>query len=142
MFIIAGEDLRNLNSTITINNPVEHKITLTIDYAFEVVGLPVTMQQAYDSLAKRGIAVVVGVSPTTAKVAVSSLSLVYEERVLTGSLYGSAAPKTEIPRLIDLYRTGSLKLDELLTRSYPIEEINQAYDALKSGETLRSVVTF
>ena len=71
-----------------------------------------------------------------------SLSLVYDERVLTGSLYGSAAPKTDIPRMIDLYRADSLKLDELLTRSYPIEEINQAYDALQSGETLRSVVTF
>ncbi len=71
-----------------------------------------------------------------------SLSLVYDERVLTGSLYGSAAPKTDIPRKIDLYRAGSLKLDELLTRSYPIEKINQAYDALQSAETLRSVVTF
>ncbi len=71
-----------------------------------------------------------------------ALSLVFEERVLTGSLYGSAAPKTGIPRLINLYWAGSPMLDELLTRSYPIEEINQAYDALQSGETLRSVVTF
>ena len=76
------------------------------------------------------------------QVIIPALSLAYEERVLTGSLYGSAAPKTDIPRLIDLYRTGRLKLDELLSRSYPIEEINQAYDALKSGETLRSVATF
>ena len=113
-----------------------------MDYAFEVVGLPVTMRQAYDCLAKRGVAMVVGITPTTAEVTVPSLSLVYDERVLTGSLYGSAAPKTDIPRMIDLYRAGSLKLDELLTRSYPIEEINQAYDALQSGETLRSVVTF
>ncbi len=113
-----------------------------VDYAFEVVGLPATMRQAYDSLAKRGVATVVGITPTTAEVTIPSLSLVYEERVLTGSLYGSAAPKTDIPRLIDLYRAGRLKLDELLTRSYPIEEINQAYEALESGETLRSVVTF
>ena len=97
---------------------------------------------AYEVYGLGGVAMIVGVSPTTAEVTVPSLSLVYEERVLTGSLYGSAAPKTDIPRLIDLYRAGSLKLDELLTRSYPIEEINQAYDALQSGETLRSVVTF
>ena len=62
--------------------------------------------------------------------------------VLAGSLYGSAAPKSDIPKMIDLYGCGRLKLDELLTRSYPIEEINEAYDAMKSGETLRSVVTF
>ncbi len=127
-------------------DPVEQIRDLTggrgVDYAFEVVGLPATMRQAYDSLAKRGVAMIVGLTPTTAEVTVPALSLVYEERVLTGSLYGSAAPKTDIPRLIDLYRGGSLKLDELLTRSYPIEEINQAYDALESGETLRSVVTF
>ena len=127
-------------------DPVEQIRDLTggrgVDYAFEVIGLPNTMRQAYDSLAKRGVAMVVGITPTTAEVTVPALSLVYEERVLTGSLYGSAAPKTDIPRLIDLYRAGSLKLDELLTRSYPIEEINQAYDALESGETLRSVVTF
>ncbi len=127
-------------------DPVEQVRDLTggrgVDYAFEVVGLPVTMRQAYDCLAKRGVAMIVGVSPTTAEVTVPSLSLVYDERVLTGSLYGSAAPKTDIPRMIDLYRAGNLKLDELLSRSYPIEEINQAYDALQSGETLRSVVTF
>jgi S-(hydroxymethyl)glutathione dehydrogenase/alcohol dehydrogenase len=127
-------------------DPVEQIRDLTggrgVDYSFEVVGLPATMRQAYDCLAKRGVAMVVGITPTTAEVTIPSLSLVYDERVLTGSLYGSAAPKTDIPRMIDLYRAGSLKLDELLSRSYPIEEINQAYDALQSGETLRSVVTF
>ena len=127
-------------------DPVEQIRDLTggkgVDYAFEVIGLPLTMRQAYDCLAKRGVATVVGITPTTAEVTIPSLSLVYEERVLTGSLYGSGAPKIEIPRMIDLYRAGSLKLDELLTRSYPIEEINEAYAALESGETLRSVVTF
>ena len=113
-----------------------------VDYAFEVVGLPALMRQAYESLAKRGMAVVVGLTPTSAEVTVPALPLIYEERVLTGSLYGSAAPKTDIPKLIDLYRAGRLKLDELLTRSYPIEDINEAYAALESGGTLRSVVTF
>ncbi len=113
-----------------------------VDFAFEVVGIPVTMRQSFDCLAKRGMAVVVGVSPTTQEVSVPSLPLVYEERMLTGSLYGSAAPKTDIPKLIDLNRAGKLKLDELLTRTYPLEEINEAYDALKRGETARSVVTF
>ena len=84
----------------------------------------------------------VGISPSTAEITIPSMSLVFEERVVTGSLYGSAAPKIDIPRLIDLYRAGKLMLDELLTRTYPIEEINQAYADLESGATLRSVVTF
>jgi NDMA-dependent alcohol dehydrogenase len=144
------EHAKNFGATHVVNpsagDPVEQIRELTggkgMDYAFEVVGLPITTRQAYDCLAKRGVAMVVGITPTTAEVTIPSLSLVYDERVLTGSLYGSAAPKTDIPRMIDLYRAGSLKLDELLSRSYPIEEINQAYDALQSGETLRSVVTF
>ena len=127
-------------------DPVEQIRDLTdgrgVDYAFEVVGLAETMRQAFDSLAKRGVAMVVGITPNTAEVTIPSLPLAYEERVLTGSLYGSAAPKVEIPRLIDLYRAGTLKLDELLTCTYPLEEINEAYDALQKGETLRSVVTF
>ncbi len=100
------EHAKRFGATHAVNasagDPVEQIRDLTggrgVDYAFEVVGLPITMRQAYDSLAKRGVAMVVGVTPTTAEVTIPSLSLVFEERVLTGSLYGSAAPKTEIPR--------------------------------------------
>ena len=113
-----------------------------VDYAFEAVGIPTVMQQAYDCLAKRGTAMLVGIPPTGTEVTVSPVSMVYEERVLTGSLYGSAVPRTDIPRLIGLYRKGDLKLDELLTHTYPIEKINEAYDDLQAGKTLRSVVTF
>ena len=144
------EHARLFGATHAVNgskeDPVERVRALTggkgTDYAFEVIGLPETMRQAYDSLAKRGIAVVIGVTPTTAEVSVPSLSLVFEERTLTGSVYGSAAPRTDIPRLIDLYRASKIKLDELLTHTYPLEQINEAYEALERGDTVRSVVTF
>ncbi len=144
------EHARNFGASHTLNasaqDPVEGVRALTggegVDYAFEVIGRPETMRQAYDCLAKRGTAIVVGITPTTAEVSIPSLSLVYEERVLTGSLYGSSAPKIDIPRLIDLYRAGKIKLDELLTHTYPLEEINEAYEALERGDSLRSVVTF
>jgi S-(hydroxymethyl)glutathione dehydrogenase/alcohol dehydrogenase len=127
-------------------NPVEEVRGLTdgrgVDYAFEVVGVPKAMRQAYDCLGKRGVCVVVGVAPMTAEVAVPIMTLVFEERVLTGSVYGSSRPRTDIPKLIDLYRGGKLKLDELLTRRYPFGEINEAYAALERGEVARSVVTF
>jgi NDMA-dependent alcohol dehydrogenase len=113
-----------------------------VDYAFEVIGNPRTIRQAYDCLAKRGTAVVVGVSPTTAEVAIPAVSLVFEERTLTGSIYGSARPRIDLLRFIDLYRAGKLKVDELLTRSWKLEEINEAYAALERGEVARSVVTF
>ncbi|HEV2358578.1 MAG TPA: Zn-dependent alcohol dehydrogenase [bacterium] len=127
-------------------DPVNRIRSLTggrgVDYAFEAIGLPNVMRQAYDSLAKRGIAVLIGVTPMAAEVSVPVMSLVFEERVLTGSVYGSSRPRTDIPKLIDLYRTGRLKLDELLTRTYPFVQINEAYAALERGEVARSVVTF
>ncbi len=141
---------RRFGATHTVNasagDPVEEIRGFTggrgVDYAFEVIGLPKTMRQAYDVLAKRGMAVIVGVTPMTMEVSVPVMPLVFEERILTGSVYGSARPKTDIPRLIDLYRAGKLKLDELLTRAYPFEQINEAYQALERGEVARSVVTF
>jgi NDMA-dependent alcohol dehydrogenase len=141
---------RRFGATHTINasdgDPVAAVRALTggrgVDYALEVIGLPKTMRQAYDCLAKRGMAVVVGVSPMTAEVSVPVMSLVYEERVLTGSVYGSSRPHIDIPKLIDLYRAGRLKLDELLTRTYPFDQINEAYAALERGEVARSVVSF
>jgi len=144
------EFARQFGATHTINgstaNAVEQIRALTdgkgVEYAFEAIGLPATMRQAYDSLRKRGMAVVVGVAPMTAEVSVPVMSLVYEERILTGSVYGSSRPSIDIPKLIALYRTGKLKLDELLTRRYPFAQINEAYDALERGEVARSVVTF
>lgn len=141
---------RRFGATHTVNasdgDPVAQVRNLTggrgVDYAFEVIGNPKTMRQAYDCLAKRGMAVIVGVAPMTMEVSVPIMTLVFEERVLTGSLYGSARPKLDIPRLIDLYRAGRLKLDELLTRTYPFEQINEAYQSLERGEVARSVITF
>jgi S-(hydroxymethyl)glutathione dehydrogenase / alcohol dehydrogenase len=141
---------RKFGATHTVNassrNPVEQIRALTggrgVDYAFEAIGVPTVMRQAYDTLAKRGMAVLIGVTPMTTEVSVPVMSLVYEERVLTGSVYGSSRPRVDIPRLIGLYRAGKLKLNELLTRTYPFEQINQAYEALERGEVARSVVTF
>jgi Zn-dependent alcohol dehydrogenase len=113
-----------------------------VDFAFDVVGLPSVTRQAYDSLARRGTLVVVGIAPTGAETPLPMHSLMYEERTVTGSLYGSGSPRHDIAKLIDLYRRGKLKLDELLTRTYPLEQINDAYAALERGEVARSVVTF
>jgi len=144
------EFARQFGATHLVNashgNPVEQIRALTgsrgVDFAFEVIGLPVTMRQAFDVLARRGVAVIVGIGPTKAEVTIPVIPLAWEDRVLMGTLYGSARPRIDILKLIGLYRAGKLKLDELLTRSYPIEQINEAYAALERGEVARSVVTF
>jgi NDMA-dependent alcohol dehydrogenase len=113
-----------------------------VDFAFDVVGLPSVTRQAYDSLARVGTLVVIGIAPTGAEAGIPMTSLMYEERTIIGSLYGSGTPRADILKLVDLYRAKKIKLDELLTRSYPLTQINEAYDALGRGEVLRSVVTF
>jgi S-(hydroxymethyl)glutathione dehydrogenase/alcohol dehydrogenase len=144
------EFAKRFGATHTINakeiGPVEAVRALTggrgVDYAFEVIGLPVTIRQAFDSLSKRGLAVVVGLAPMTMEASIPIIPLVFEERGLMGSIYGSGRPRIDIPMLINLYRAGKLKLDELLTGRYPFSQINEAYEALERGEGLRSIVTF
>jgi S-(hydroxymethyl)glutathione dehydrogenase/alcohol dehydrogenase len=113
-----------------------------VQFAFDVVGNPKVTRQAYDSLARLGTLVVIGIAPTGQEASIPMTSLMYEERTIVGCLYGSGVPRDDIATLIDLYGTGKLKLDELLTRTYPLDQINDAYAALERGEVARSVVQF
>jgi Zn-dependent alcohol dehydrogenase len=111
-----------------------------VDYAFEAIGLPQTIEQAYAATRKRGTCVVIGLTRADTPVRINANELVYAEKTLMGSLYGSSRPKIDILNLIDMYRAGKLQVDELLTRTYPLEEINAAYVALERGEVARSLV--
>ena len=142
------EMARQFGATHTVNassgDPVEQVRSLTgqrgVDYAFEVIGLPKTVRQSFDSLAKRGEAIVLGVTPLETEVSIPVMPLIFEEKVLKGSVYGSSRPRIDIPKLMNLYRAGKLKLDELLTRTYSFDQINEAYAALDRGEVARTVV--
>ena len=105
-----------------------------VDYAFEVIGNPRTIEQAYGMCRPGGTVVVVGMAPETDTFEVNALSLPRTERALLGSWYGSARPWVDLPKLADLYMNGRLKIDEMISRTYRLEEINTAYDALAAGE--------
>jgi S-(hydroxymethyl)glutathione dehydrogenase/alcohol dehydrogenase len=109
-------------------------------YAFEAIGRPETITQAIRAVRPGGMAVQVGLAPADVTVAVSPNDLVLQEKTIKGSLYGSARPTTDIPRLLRLYAGGRLPLDRLLTGSYPLTEVNEAYQALISGVVGRCVV--
>jgi Zn-dependent alcohol dehydrogenase len=111
-----------------------------VDYAFEAIGLTKTIEQAYAATRKRGTCVVIGVTRADVQVHINANELVYAEKTLMGSLYGSSRPKIDILNLIEMYQAGKLWLDELLTRTYPLEDINTAYAALEGGEVARSLV--
>ena len=112
------------------------------DYAFECVGSGELAAAAYKAIRRGGLAVVVGVAKPGDTTAVRTMTLPFEEKTLTGSYFGSCVPRIDFPRMLDLYLAGSLKLDELITRRYAIEEAPQAFADLQSGRNARGVLVF
>ncbi len=112
------------------------------DYAFECIGLASTIEQSYNAIRKGGTAVVVGVSRPTEQVTLGAFLMPFQEKVLTGSMYGSAQPRVDFPRLLSLYKANRLKLDELVTHTYSIDEAPQAFEDLEKGVNARGVIVF
>ena len=113
-----------------------------LDYAFECIGSGEVAAAAYKAIRRGGLAVVVGVAPATASTSVVTRSLPFEEKTLTGSYFGSARPREDFPKMLALYAAGKLKLDELITRRYKIDEAPQAFADLASGKNARGVIVF
>jgi len=89
-----------------------------------------------------GMAVVVGVAKPGDSTSVRTMTLPFEEKTLTGSYFGSCVPRVDFPRMLALYMGGSLKLDELITRRYRIEEAAAAFADLEAGKNARGVIVF
>jgi S-(hydroxymethyl)glutathione dehydrogenase/alcohol dehydrogenase len=110
------------------------------DYAFEAIGRPETIRQAFECLCKGGTAVAIGIAPKQALISIPPQNLVYGERRLVGSFYGSTRPRADFSRFADLYLTGKLKLDQLVTREWRLDEINEAFRAMNAGEVARGII--
>ncbi len=112
------------------------------DYSFEVVGRPETIAAAYGMTRKAGTVVVVGIAAPHLEVSLNAFSIPSQSRILTGSWYGRSHPDRDIPAILDLYMEGRLDLDGLITRRYDLQEINEAFAALRRGDLARGVITF
>ena len=112
------------------------------DYAFECVGSGELAAAAYKAIGRGGVAVVVGVAKPGDSTSVRTMTLPFEEKTLTGSYFGSCVPRIDFPRMLGLYMQGKLKLDELITRRYSIDEAPQAFADLESGKNARGVIVF
>ncbi|TAK82873.1 MAG: Zn-dependent alcohol dehydrogenase [Betaproteobacteria bacterium] len=112
------------------------------DYAFECVGSGELAAAAYRAIRRGGLAVVVGVAKPSDSTAIRTMTLPFEEKTLTGSYFGSCVPRIDFPRMLGLYMGGKLKLDELITRRYSINEAPQAFADLVSGRNARGVIVF
>ena len=112
------------------------------DYAFEAIGLPVTMRAAFDAIRRGGTACIIGVGAMDKDVTFNAFELFFAEKNLTGSYYGSADVRSDFHRLIRLWKYGQLDLQGMISRTLPIEQINDAFAAMRAGEVIRQIITF
>jgi S-(hydroxymethyl)glutathione dehydrogenase/alcohol dehydrogenase len=112
------------------------------DYVFVTVGSIEAIRQGFSMSGPRGMTVMVGLPRVTDTMTLSPLEFIKDERVLTASYMGSTQLQADIPRLVELYRAGILKLDELITGRYSLEQINEAIESVLKGEALRNVIIF
>jgi len=98
---------------------------------------------ALDLVAKRGKVVITAVAhPDATQMSGSLFMLTMMEKQIRGSLYGSSNAQHDIPRMLDLYNKGQLKLDELITREYALEDVNQGYEDMRNGINIRGLIRY
>jgi S-(hydroxymethyl)glutathione dehydrogenase / alcohol dehydrogenase len=127
-------------------DPVEAVRELTrgkgVDYAFEVIGNPATIVQAHEMTRRAGTTVVVGLTRPDAKVGIPAQNLAFSEKRLIGCFYGSITPRVDMPKYLQWYDEGKLKLDELVTQTYRLAQINEAFADMEAGKNARGVIVF
>ena len=112
------------------------------DYVFVTVGAKPAFQQAFDLVARSGAIVLVGMPADGVKMELEAGLLASDNIRMLGSKMGDARIQIDIPKLVELYQQGRLKLDEMVSGRYPLERINEAMDSTRSGATIRNVITF
>lgn len=128
----------------SVDDPVASVVELTgggVDHAIEAIGLAASAEQAFGMACRGGTATVVGMIPLGEKVQLDGAAFLAEKRI-QGSLMGSNRFRVDMPRYVDMYFAGRLKLDELISGTVELERLNDAYDALRTGEVARQLVTF
>lgn len=145
------EKAKEFGATHTINStredPVQISNDLTwglgVDYAFEAISTPATIGQAYACIGKNGTIVVIGLTSfTEGSIPIPPLNLVLYQKTIMGTIYGDSQPRNDIPELLKMYGAGKLKLDELVTRTYTLDQVNEAYADMLAGKNIRGVIEF
>jgi NDMA-dependent alcohol dehydrogenase len=142
---------KEFGATAVVNasqaDPVSQVMEMTAqrgaDVAFEVIGLEKTIEQTITMTRRGGQAILVGVPKMDAMINLPAFfGVVLQEKTIKGCWYGSSDVQRDVPKLIELYRQGQLKLDELVSRTITLEQVNEAFDAMKTGEVARSVIEY
>jgi S-(hydroxymethyl)glutathione dehydrogenase/alcohol dehydrogenase len=112
------------------------------DYSFECVGDVTLMRQALECCHKGwGVSVIIGVAPAGTEISTRPFQLV-TGRVWKGTAFGGARGRTDVPKIVDWYMDGKINIDDLITHTLPLERINEGFDLMHAGKSIRTVVTF
>jgi S-(hydroxymethyl)glutathione dehydrogenase / alcohol dehydrogenase len=125
-------------------DPVAQVLEMTkggVHHSFEAIGLKKTAEQAFHMLARGGTANIIGMIPVGQNIELPGAAFLGEKRI-QGSLMGSNHFPVDMPRLVDMYMTGKLKLDDMVSRRIKLEQVNEAFEEMKRGEIARSVIVF
>ena len=126
-------------------NLVDHLVQLTgggADYSFECIGNTTTMRQALECCHRGwGKSVIIGVAEAGKEINTRPFQLV-TGRVWMGSAFGGARSRTDVPKIVDWYMDGKINIDDLITHQLPLERINEGFELMKRGESIRSVVVY
>ena len=125
-------------------DPVEAVREMTgggVEYSFEALGFKETAEQAFGMLRPSGTATIIGMVPEGVMLEIPADDLL-NDKTLRGSNMGSNHFRVDMPRFVDFYLSGKLKLDDMISRRIPIEGINEAFDEMQAGAVARSVIVF
>ena len=128
----------------SVENVVDHIVQLTggVDYSFECIGNVEVMRQALECCHKGwGESWIIGVAGAGQEISTRPFQLV-TGRVWRGTAFGGARGRTDVPRVVDWYMDEKINIDDLITHTMPLEEINSAFDLMHAGESIRSVVLY
>jgi S-(hydroxymethyl)glutathione dehydrogenase/alcohol dehydrogenase len=112
-----------------------------VDYSFEAIGRKATAEQAFNMLDLGGTATVIGMVSSKEKLEIRGMDLLAEKK-LQGSQMGSNQFRVDIPNLVQMYLDGRLMLDEMVSATLTLDQVNEGYDMMKKGEIARTVITF
>jgi S-(hydroxymethyl)glutathione dehydrogenase/alcohol dehydrogenase len=134
-----------VNPTEVGGDLVAHLVELTgggADYSFECIGNVEVMRQALECCHRGwGTAVIIGVAGAGQEIATRPFQLV-TGRTWKGTAFGGARGRTDVPRIVDWYMDGRIQIDDLITHTLPFDRINEAFDLMREGRSIRTVVTF
>jgi S-(hydroxymethyl)glutathione dehydrogenase/alcohol dehydrogenase len=112
------------------------------DYSFECIGNVEVMRTALECAHKGwGESIIIGVAPSGAEISTRPFQLV-TGRSWRGTAFGGAKGRTDVPKIVDWYMDGKINIDDLITHTMPLDDINKAFDLMHAGESIRSVVTY